>query len=182
MIRLKRLYAHDFKQLSQVELHFPEKGRVLVQGKNEAGKSTLFESIFFALFGQALATESVGRQNLDDLIGYEKNKARVELELAARDRLFRITRTLNRGKANVWELDILNGDLLEEIKGNRAVNDRLIAELGFDGEALLNTCFVEQKKLEKLEGMTKTRREESLSKLLNLERLLDLEEGLRLRS
>ena len=181
MIRLKRLFAHDFKQLREIELFFPDSGRILVQGKNEAGKSTLFEAIFFALFGQALATESVGRPNLDDLIGYEKNKSRVELDLAVRDRLFRITRTLNRGKPNVWELEITKGDHLEEIKGNRPVNDRLISELGFDAEALLNTCFVEQKKLEKLEGLNKSKREESLSKLLNLERLLDLEERLKLR-
>jgi DNA repair protein SbcC/Rad50 len=182
MIRLKRFYAHDFKQLREMELHFPDAGRILVQGKNEAGKSTLFEAVYFALFGQALATESVGRPNLDDLIGYEKNKARVELDLAAGERLFRITRTLNRGKANVWELEITKGDQLEEIKGNRSVNDRLVLELGFDAEALLNTCFVEQKKLEKLEGLNKARREESLSKLLNLERLLDIEERLRIRS
>lgn len=182
MIRLKRLYANDFKQLREIELYFPDAGRILVQGNNEAGKSTLFEAVFFALFGQALATESVGRPNLDDLIGYEKNKARVELDIAARDQFIRITRTLNRGKANVWELEIAQGDQIETIKGNRPVNDRLVLELGFDAEALLNTCFVEQKKLEKLEGLTKAKREESLSKLLNLERLLEIEEKLRLRN
>lgn len=181
MIRLKRLYAHDFKQLKQVEIFFPEAGRVLVQGKNEAGKSTLFEAVFFALFAQALNTES-GARNLDDLIGYEQEKARVELDLQVRDRVFKITRTLVRGKTNKWELDIVRPDgTFEEVRGNKAVNDRLVSELGFDAEALLNTCFVEQKKLEKLEGMSKGKREESLSKILNLERLLELEDKLRLR-
>lgn len=181
MIRLKRLYAHDFKQLRQVEINFPPAGRVLVQGKNEAGKSTLFEAVFFALFAQALNTES-GAKNLDDLIGYDQEKARVELDLQVRDRVFKITRTLVRGKTNKWELDIErpNG-AVEEVRGNKAVNDRLVSELGFDAEALLNTCFVEQKKLEKLEGLSKGKREESLSKILNLERLLELEEKLRLR-
>lgn len=181
MIRLKRLYAHDFKQLRQVEIHFPQAGRVLVQGKNEAGKSTLFEAVFFALFAQALNTES-GAKNLDDLIGYDQEKARVELDLQVRDRIFKITRTLIRGKTNKWELEIIRPDgTTEEIKSNKAVNDRLVGELGFDAEALLNTCFVEQKKLEKLEGMSKAKREESLSKILNLERLLDMEDKLKLR-
>lgn len=181
MIRLKRLYAHDFKQLKEVEIHFPEAGRVLVQGKNEAGKSTLFEAVFFALFAQALTTESSSK-SLDDLIGYDKEKARVELDLAVRDRVFKITRTLVRGKTNKWELDIERPDgTVEAVRGNKPVNDRLVAELGFDAEALLNTCFVEQKKLEKLEGMSKGKREESLSKILNLERLLDLEDKLKLR-
>ncbi len=181
MIRLKRLYAHDFKQLQEVEIKFPEAGRILVQGKNEAGKSTLFEAVFFALFAQALSTEGTAK-NLDDLIGYEKEKARVELDLTVRDRVFKITRTLIRGKSNKWELDIERPDgVVEQVRGNKPVNDRLVQELGFDAEALLNTCFVEQKKLEKLEGMSKTKREESLAKLLNLERLLELEDTLKLR-
>lgn len=181
MIRLKRLYAHDFKQLKEIEIHFPQAGRILVQGKNEAGKSTLFEAVFFALFAQALNTES-GAKNLDDLIGYDKEKARVELDLQVRDRVFKITRTLVRSKTNKWELEIVRPDgSVEEVRGNKAVNDRLVAELGFDAEALLNTCFVEQKKLEKLEGMSKAKREESLSKILNLERLLELEDKLKLR-
>ncbi|HZQ07232.1 MAG TPA: AAA family ATPase [Anaerolineae bacterium] len=181
MIRLKRLYAHDFKQLQEVEIKFPEAGRILVQGKNEAGKSTLFEAVFFALFAQALSTEGAAK-NLDDLIGYEKEKARVELDLTVRDRVFKITRTLIRGKSNKWELDIERPDgTVEQVRGNKPVNDRLVQELGFDAEALLNTCFVEQKKLEKLEGMSKTKREESLAKLLNLERLLELEDALKLR-
>ncbi len=181
MIRLKRLYAHDFKQLSEIEISFPDTGRILVQGKNEAGKSTLFEAVFFALFGAALNTES-GAKNLDDLIRYDQEKARVELDVQARDRIFKITRTLIRGKTNKWELEIARPDgALEEIRGNKAVNERLVSELGFDAEALLNTCFVEQKKLEKLEGMSKAKREESLSKILNLERLLELEERIKLR-
>lgn len=182
MIHLKRLYAHNFKQLHEVELTFPPAGRILVQGKNEAGKSTLFEAVFFALFGRGLITESSAR-SLDNLIAYEKEKARVELELTVRDRLFKITRTLRRGRSNVWELDIVHADgRLEQVRNNNPVNERLVRELGFDGEALLNTCFVEQKKLEKLEGMNRREREESLSKLLNLERLLELEEKFKLRS
>ncbi len=181
MIRLKRLYAHEFKQLRSVEIHFPEAGRILVQGKNEAGKSTLFEAIFFALFGQALLTES-GARSLDDLIGYDQEKARVELDVQVRDRIFKITRTLVRAKTNKWELQIIRPDgTFEDVRGNKPVNDRLVQELGFDAEALLNTCFVEQKKLEKLEGMSKAKREESLSKILNLERLLEMEDKLKLR-
>lgn len=181
MIRLKRLYAHSFKQLHEIEISFPDAGRILVQGKNEAGKSTLFEAVFFALFGAALNTET-GAKNLDDLIRYEQEKARVELDVQVRDCILKITRTLVRGKTNKWELDIVRPDgASEQIRSNRAVNDRLVSELGFDAEALLNTCFVEQKKLEKLEGMGKAKREESLSKILNLERLLELEEQLKLR-
>ncbi len=182
MIHLKRLYTNNFKQLQEVDLRFPERGRILVQGKNEAGKSTLFEAVFFALFGTALATET-GARGLDDLIGYGMEKARVELDVASGDRVFKIARTIVRGKTNVWELDIERaGEIIEEIRGNTVVNKRLIAELGFDGDALLNTCFVEQKKLEKLEGLNKAKREESLAKLLNLDALVEIEGDLKIRA
>jgi exonuclease SbcC len=181
MIRLKHLYINNFKQLQEVDLHFPDSARVLVRGKNEAGKSTLFEAVFFALFGTALATES-GTRSLDDLIGYGLEKARVELDVQANARLFHIVRSVVRGKQNVWELDVVRGDEREEIRGNTVVNKRLIAELGFDGDALLNTCFVEQKKLEKLEGLSKAKREESLAKLLNLDALVSLEGDLKIRA
>jgi len=180
MIYLRRLAAQNFKQLKDVELVLPPRGRFLVQGKNEAGKSTLFEAVFFALFGQALVTET-GSRRLDDLIGYGLEKARVELDLAVHDRLFRLARTIVRGKPNLWELDIVQGGQTELVRGNEAVNSRIVQELGFDGEALLNTCFVEQKKLEKLEGMGRAERERSLMKLLNLETMQRLEDDFKVR-
>ena len=47
MIHIRRLTAHGFKQLEEVDLALPRRGRFLVGGLNEAGKSTLFEAIFF---------------------------------------------------------------------------------------------------------------------------------------
>ena len=204
MIRIRRIAAHNFKQLREVDLYLPEVGRFLVQGRNEAGKSTLFEAVFFGIFGQALVTET-GTRRLDDLIAYGMEKARVEIWLEAPAhpstglrpfdeaqgrhssgqgsgrRLFKIARTIVRDKANVWELDIESPGGIEEVRGNRAVNRRIVQELGFDGEALLNTCFVEQKKLEKLEGMNRAKREESLMKLLNLDAMVRMEQEFKIR-
>ena len=42
MITLKRLKAHNFKGLTDVDLTFPDRGSILIEGHNEAGKSTLF--------------------------------------------------------------------------------------------------------------------------------------------
>jgi exonuclease SbcC len=182
MIHLKRLYVHNFKQLQEVELRFPDHARILVQGKNEAGKSTLFEAVFFALFGSALATET-GARGLDDLIRYGVEKALVQLDAQVGARLFKIRRTIVRAKSNTWELDVeREGAVEEEIRGNTVVNKRLVGELGFDGDALLNTCFVEQKKLEKLEGLNRAKREESLAKLLNLDALVHIEGDLKIRA
>src|SRR5467141_4041547 len=57
MILLERLRVDRFKGLRDVDLCLPARGSVLVEGLNEAGKSTLFESVYFALYGSLLASE-----------------------------------------------------------------------------------------------------------------------------
>lgn len=181
MIKIRSLQVHNFKQLKDIRLKFPDKGSVLVEGRNEAGKSTFFEAIFFGLFGEALVTEE-NRNNLNDLVEYNATMAVVQLDLELRDRLFRITRTIKRDKPNAWRLVILSPDGKEElINKNTAVNQRIIRELGLDADALLNSCFVEQKKLEKLEGLSATDRRRSLLRILNLEFLDELQSQLHLR-
>jgi DNA repair protein SbcC/Rad50 len=54
VITLKQLQAENFKGLCSVDLMFPERGSVLIEGQNEAGKSTLFEAVYVALYGKPL--------------------------------------------------------------------------------------------------------------------------------
>ena len=174
MIRLLSLRAAKFKQLDDLSLAFPQRGSVLVQGLNEAGKSTLFESIFFALFGKALVTEEPNR--LDDLVNYQAPRALVKLAFATDGATFAVSRTLNRGKPNSAVLDIeYAAGKRETVTNLSSVNRRIVEELRLDADALLNSCFVEQKKLEKLEAMTAQQRRDTLLRLLNLDRLAALE-------
>lgn len=177
MIKIKKLIADNFKQLTNIEITFPQKGSFLIEGLNEAGKSTLFEAIYFGLFGEALVTETGSRRSVSDLINYHSKYAYVELQIEVRDKILNIYRTINLNSPNQWKLEIQD----ETITKNAAVNERLLLELGLDGDALLNSCFVEQKKLEKLEGLTKQEREKSLMKLLNLDRMLELERSFKVK-
>ena len=53
MIVLKRLRVEALKHLRGIDLRFPRRGSTLIEGPNESGKSTLFEAIYFALYGRA---------------------------------------------------------------------------------------------------------------------------------
>lgn len=179
MIKLLKLTTNNFKQLRGVELVFPSSGSILIEGRNEAGKSTLFEAIYFGLFGRPL----ISGTSAQDLLAYEADAGIVELTIAVPDGEFVIQRRLSRtrtGAATSARLRILKpgGEVGEDIKGATAVNQRIQQELLLDADAFLNSCFVEQKKLEKLEGMTKQARETSLMRLLNLDRLLDHEKAM----
>jgi len=50
MIKLVSLKLRNFKQYEIASLNFPDQGRILIKGRNEAGKSSIFEAIYFALF------------------------------------------------------------------------------------------------------------------------------------
>lgn len=185
MIRLKSLKAQGIKNLELPaddndfdRLEFPEEGKVFIHGHNEAGKSTLFESIYFALFGTALIPDR-SKASMSELLAYDRDKGVVELEFLVEDSLYRVRRTIEDSGSRTsysHELVIEHPDSDPEgVKGATPVNDRIQQELGVDGDALLNSCFVEQKNLDRLEDSSRRKREESIATLLNLDRFTAME-------
>src|SRR6266480_255338 len=155
MIILKHLTVERFRLLREMNLHFPQRGSILIQGPNESGKSALLESIYFALYGEALATTR-GKRSLDDLISYGATNAVVTLILSVGATELAITRTIERGKGQEVALYIRRLGVTEEepITDLAAANESIIAELGrMDGAALRNSCLLEQKGLNRLETL-----------------------------
>ncbi len=181
MILLVRLRVENFKLLRQVDIAFPRQGSILIEGLNESGKSTLFESVFFALYGSPLVIEGRGKGGQESAIRHGAESASVELLLEVDATGLEVRRTLKRGRSAQASLVIRRAGAPEErVSGVQAVNARLIGELGgLDGEALQNSCFVEQKKLSKLEELGAGERRDSLRKLLNLERMTALADRFR---
>ncbi|MDP9380456.1 MAG: AAA family ATPase [Chloroflexota bacterium] len=183
MITLRRIEVTNVKSLRNVTLDFPERGAILVEGPNESGKSTLFESIYFGLYGAPLVTEENPR-SLESLITHGEDSARVCLQLRTADATLNVQRTIRRNRSTQASLVVeAAGGESERITGVRAVNARVIEELGgLDGTALLNSCFVEQKKLSKLEELDARERRDSLLRILNLDQLSKLEDLYRVRA
>lgn len=185
MIRLKSLKAQGIKNLEIPaedddfdKLRFPEEGKVFIHGLNEAGKSTLFESIYFALFGTALIPDR-SKSSMSELLAYNRDKGVVELEFTVEDSLYRIRRIIDDSGSRTnykHRLVIEHPEKDPEgVKGAKNVNQRIEQELGLDGDALLNSCFVQQKNLDRLEDSRRQKREESIATLLNLDRFTAME-------
>jgi DNA repair exonuclease SbcCD ATPase subunit len=176
MIILKHLTVERFRLLRDVNLHFPQRGSILIQGPNEAGKSALLESIYFALYGEPLVS---GRKirSLDDLILYGAPNATVTLTFSVCTTELVVTRTLERGQGQKISLHLYrSGQPPEEpITSLAEANKYIISELGYmDGETLRNSCLVEQKGLGRLESISGSEREATVRKLLGLEQLTRL--------
>ena len=175
MILLNRLVIRNFKQLENVTLCFPQNGAILIEGHNEAGKSSLFEAVYFALFGKSLIRDQW--YHIEHLRRYgAEDETLAQLDFSIEGRRFQVTRRITMGGQQRVELvcpapqeaeadDKLIG---ETIRSARAANERLQEELQIGPESLLNTCFVEQKKLDNLEGTDPATRKSLINELLNL--------------
>lgn len=187
MIILKHLKAERFRLLREVNLQFPQRGSILISGPNEAGKSTIVESIYFALYGEPLVAAYGKRAStapsLNELIHYGEQQASVSLTLAIGAKELLITRAIDREKGQSISLDVRQLGMPPEktITNLDAANERIIAELGcIDGKTLRHSCLVEQKGLNRLELLGGRERELVLRNMLGLEKLTRLAEHFRL--
>ena len=188
MITLKHLTVESFRLLREINLHFPQRGSILIQGPNEAGKTALLESIYFALYGEPLTplASNHHKPTLDDLLLYGAPQARVSLTLSIGATTLLITRNIERGAGSAEqqvsvEVRRLGMPAEEPITHLATANERIIAELGrMDGETLRTSCFIEQKGLHRLEELSGHEREATAGKLLGLEKLLSLTEQFKL--
>ena len=98
MITLKHLTVERFRLLREINLHFPQRGSILIEGPNEAGKTALLESIYFALYGEALTplVSNHHKRTLDDLVLYGASQAKVSLTLSIGASELSITRSIER--------------------------------------------------------------------------------------
>lgn len=184
MILLRRLRVHAFKQLANIDIEFPRRGAILVEGANESGKSTLFEAIFFALYGRPLVGEDE-RPVLDDVIPHDGASAYITLHVISGDVELEIRRTVTRGRAgkNATQKVLLRvsrpGEPVEEIATARAADDRIEQELhGLNGDTLRNSCLMEQKALDRIEALDRERREASIARLLGIGQIQKIEKDL----
>ncbi|HEV2583272.1 MAG TPA: AAA family ATPase [Ktedonobacteraceae bacterium] len=180
MITLKYVKVEQFRSLRDVELHFPQRGSILITGPNEAGKSTLLESIYFALYGESLAQPRGKRPaTLDELVRYGEKRAVVTLALSIGATEITITREIERekGQSIVVQVRKLGMPAEKPVTDLQKANQRIITELGrMDGKTLRNSCFIEQRGLDRLEQLSGREREAALHHLLGLEKLARLAE------
>ncbi|GCE18774.1 AAA family ATPase [Dictyobacter kobayashii] len=178
MIILKHLTIERFRLLRSMNLHFPQRGSILIQGPNEAGKSALIESFYFALYGEPLASRR-GHRSLDDLILYGAASAVVTLTLSVGATELTIARTIERAKGQSASLLVRHLGMPDEppVTDLAAVNERIISELGnLNGETLRESGLVEQKGLTLLESISGSAREATIRHLLGLDAVTTLSE------
>ncbi|MDP2776139.1 MAG: AAA family ATPase, partial [Anaerolineales bacterium] len=156
-----------------VELDFNSFDLACISGNNGAGKSSLLDSITWVLFGEARGKSS-------DIINLnqEVKAAEVALTFAYENNIYRVQRSLPRGKSTVLEFQVLDGGEQKTEGGKwkpltekttRDTQARIEQTLRLDYETFINASFFLQGKADLFTQKKASERKAVLSTILGLE-------------
>lgn len=166
MICLKRLYAINFLSYKELDLDFQDRGLVLIQGQNTAGKSSIPSAITWNLFGRTV--KGLGG---DDVVNWDINQdCFVEVAMEQKSHSTRSI-TVRR-----WRLDSDRGNDIEiEIDGSivsgrqREIQEVINETLQTDFKTFINSVLFSSGMVKYLAEETDKGQREIFKRFLNLQ-------------
>jgi exonuclease SbcC len=183
MIPISLRLSGFLSYLDSVELDFRGFDLACISGQNGAGKSSLLDAITWSLFGEARGKSS-------DVINLsqEVKAAEVAFVFEHEQNIYRVQRTLPRGKTTILEFQILdNRPQTADDNGQRSMvsgqgawrpltekttrdtQARIEQTLRLDYETFVNASFFLQGKADQFTQQNASKRKEVLSAILGLE-------------
>ncbi len=169
MIPIKLRVAGFTSYRKPVEIDFTGFDLACISGPNGAGKSSLLDAITYALYGEA-------RKRDEAIINTGSTKAEVVLDFEYESQVYRIVRSITRGKGSQLDFMILNpnaGDqgswkILTE-QNMRATQAKIENTLRLDYETFINAAFFLQGKADSFATQRPADRKKILSSILGLD-------------
>ena len=147
-----------------VELDFTSFELACISGQNGAGKSSLLDAITWSLFGQA-------RKRDESLINLQSETAEVSFTFGYEENVYRVQRSLKRGKGTTLEFQVQNNDSWRPLTERtlRETQARIEQILRLDYDTFVNASFFLQGKADQFTQQTASKRKEVLGSILGLE-------------
>jgi len=163
---LSKLRLENFKKYTSFEIEFGE-GLIGIIGKNGSGKSTIFEAILFALYGEAKTRGN--KDLLRNANASDKDTVSVELEFEFEGISYSVVREF-RGKAMSANAKFYKNNSLTTT-GAKEVTSAIIKLTKMSKDAFMHTLFASQKELTSLSTLKNEDRKKMIRKLLGLEKI-----------
>ena len=158
-----------------VEVDFGSFDLACISGQNGAGKSSLLDAMTWVLFGQA-------RKRDESVVNLQSTAAEVAFTFGYEENIYRVIRSLPRGKTTVLEFQIAEGGNLKSSIENQKLSWRPLTEhtnretqariekvLRLDYDTFINVSFFLQGRADQFAQQPPTRRKEILGNILGLE-------------
>jgi len=163
---LCKLKLENFKKYTYHTLDF-QTGLIGIIGKNGSGKSTIFESILFALYGE-LKTKGY-KEVIRNAYATTKDAVVVELDFEFEGIEYRVSREF-RGKALSANAKLYKNEELITT-GAKEVTASIVNLTKMSKDAFIHTLFASQKELTSLSSLKNEDRKKMIRKLLGLEKI-----------
>ncbi len=142
---IHRIQSENFLKYAHLDLdQLPEKGLIAVGGQNESGKTSIGETLCFALFGRTFTLD------LDDprkLIRWGQSQCWVSVDFSDKDgEIYQVKRYLDDAGAYGAKLT-RDKDGAVIAKGVERVQDALEALIGFGYEEFIESFYLAQREL-----------------------------------
>ncbi|WP_373034121.1 AAA family ATPase, partial [Sulfurovum sp.] len=170
---LSNLHMENYKKYQDYSLEFVE-GLTGIIGRNGSGKSTIFDAITFALYGDVRGE----KETIRNAKAGEKEAVSVTLEFEIDGDNYKVLRQL-RGKSLTAKANLYDGDDALVSEGSREVTKHITKLVGMNEEAFRHTVFASQKELTALSGLKNEERKKIIRKLLGLEKIDKIEQEIR---
>ena len=170
---LSSLHLENFKKYTAFDIEFGD-GLVGIIGKNGSGKSTIFESILLALYGEPKIRGN--RDLIRNADASTKDAVVVELLFEFEGAEFKVVREF-RGKSLTANAKLFkNGELITS--GAKEVTASIVKITKMSKDAFLHTLFASQKELTSLSSLKNEDRKKMIRRLLGLEKIDFVENSL----
>ncbi|MDR3210283.1 MAG: SMC family ATPase, partial [Oscillospiraceae bacterium] len=116
-------------------------GLYLITGETGSGKTTIFDAISYALFGEASGQARDKYLMLRSDFAGEKTKTYVELTFASGDSRYAIRRTIKRAGGQEAELTLPDGTVMS---GDRAIKPKIAEIIGLDRNQFAQIVMIAQ--------------------------------------
>jgi DNA repair protein SbcC/Rad50 len=164
MIPVKLNLSGFLSYRDPVEVDFTSFELACISGSNGAGKSSLLDAITWSLFGQA-------RKRDESVVNLQSATAEVSFVFSYEDNVYRVQRSLPRGKGTVLEFQVLDNDAWRPLTERtlRETQARIEQVLRLDYDTFVNAAFFLQGKADQFAQQTASKRKEILGNILGLE-------------
>ena len=170
---LTNLKLENFKKYKTFEIAF-EQGLVGIIGKNGSGKSTIFEAILFALYGELKSKGD--KEVVRNADATSKDPVIVELDFEFDRTEYKVIREF-RGKSLSANAKLYkNTELITT--GAKEVSTSIVNLTKMTKDAFMHTLFASQKELTSLSNSKPEERKKMIRKLLGLEKIDFIEKEL----
>ncbi|MFA7027289.1 MAG: SMC family ATPase [Sulfurovum sp.] len=170
---LSNLRIKNYKKYQDFTLDFYE-GLTGIIGRNGSGKSTIFDAVSFALYGNIRGE----KDTIKNAKAGEKENVSVSLEFEIDGVNYKVVREL-RGKSLIAKSTLYDNTDALISEGVKAVTDSIVKLIGMSEDAFMHTVFANQKELTALSGLKSEDRKKIIRKLLGLEKIDKIEQEIR---